>query len=94
MVGGDPSIFGKKLMTMDVPPSGTASLTLEPKIEDSTNCGSGSCFIKYINVAVVANIDRGASTATNVTFKNHCFVRSNRFDTLQQIKTLCVNKAK
>lgn len=94
MAGGDPSIVGKKLTTTNVPPNGTTSLTLDPKTDDPGNCGSSSsCFIKYINVAVVANIDARLTESTNVTFKKHCFVRSNRFDTLQQVKMQCANKA-
>ena len=91
MVGGDPSIFGKKLKIIQVPSTGTDSLNLNPKDDDS-NCGS-SCFIKYINVAVVASIETPVANPVTVNFKKHCFVRSNRFDTLQQIKTVCSNKA-
>ena len=94
MAGGDPSIVGKKLKITNVPPNGTTSLTLDPKTDDRGNCGSSSsCFIKYINVAVVANIDEELTTPTAVTFKKHCFVRSNRFDTWQQVKMQCANKA-
>ena len=96
MAGGDPSIVGKKLLTQDFPVSGTASLTLDPTNDDlGGNCGgNSSCFIKYINVAVVASINESsAASPTEVTFKKHCFVRSNRFDTLQQVKMQCANKA-
>ena len=92
MVGGDPSIVGIKTFFSLINASGNSQLTLYPFVDDKDHCSNNSCFIKYINVAVVASIDISSGAFSN--YKKHCFVRSNRFDTRQRIKLLCANQAK